>query len=77
MKRTAPPCRTLTASRLDRDAVLDRDYAAVATALHYDAGLPADAAITRAIETFRAGETVRDWWDRAVAAPPGRPCPEA
>ena len=67
MKRTAPPCRTLTASRLDRAAVLDRDYAAVATALHYDAGLPADAAITRAIETFRAGETVRDWWDRAVA----------
>ena len=32
-----------------------------ATALHYDAGLPADAAITRAIETFRAGETARDW----------------
>jgi hypothetical protein len=77
MKRTAPPCRTLTASRLDRAAVLDRDYAAVATALHYDAGLPADAAIIRAIETFRAGETVRNWWDRAVAAPPGCLCPEA
>jgi hypothetical protein len=67
MKGAAPPCHTLTAARVDRDADLPRDYAAVATALHYDAGLPADAAITRAIETFRAGETVRDWWDRAVA----------
>jgi hypothetical protein len=38
----------------------------VATALHYDAGMPADQAITRAIESFRPGETVRDWWDRAT-----------
>jgi hypothetical protein len=68
MKAAAPPCHTLTAARLDRDADLDRDYAAVATALHYDAGLPADQAITRAIESFRAGETVREWWDRATGA---------
>jgi hypothetical protein len=64
---TAPPCRTLTAARLDRVADLDRDLAAVATALHNDAGLLVDAAITRARETFRPGETVRDWWDRAAA----------
>ena len=31
----ASPSRILTAARLDRDANLDRDYAAVATALHY------------------------------------------
>jgi hypothetical protein len=62
---TTPPCRTLTAARLDRDADLDRDHAAVATALHYDVSLPADAAITRARETFRPGATVRPWWDRA------------
>jgi hypothetical protein len=66
MKRTAPPCRTLTSARLDRDADLDRDLAAVASALHHDAGLLVDAAITRARETFRPGETVRDWWLRAV-----------
>jgi hypothetical protein len=46
MKAAAPPCRTLTSARLDRDADLDRDYAAVATALHADAGVPADQAIT-------------------------------
>ena len=62
---TAPPCRTLTAARLDRDTDLDRDHAAVATALHYDAGLPADQAITRARDTFRSGETVRAWWERS------------
>jgi hypothetical protein len=56
----------LTAARLDRDADLDRDYAAVATALHRDAGMPADQAIARARETFRPGETVRDWWNRAT-----------
>ena len=33
--------RTLTAARLDRDADLDRDLGAVATALHHDAGVPA------------------------------------
>ena len=66
MSRAAPRCRTLTAARLDRDADLDRDYAAVATALHYDVGVPADEAIARARETFRPGETVRDWWDRAT-----------
>ena len=66
MKRTAPPCRTLTSARLDRDADLDRDLAAVASALHHDAGLLVDAAITRARETFRPGETVRDWRLRAV-----------
>ena len=57
MKSAVPPCRTLTAARLDRDADLDRDYGAVATALHHDAGLPPDAAITRARVTFRPGET--------------------
>jgi hypothetical protein len=56
---------TLTAARLDREVDLDRDLAAVATALHYDAVLSADAAITRARETFRPGATVRAWWDRA------------
>jgi hypothetical protein len=66
MNRAAPRCRTLTATRLDRDADLDRDYAAVATALHHDAGVPAHQAITKARETFRPGETVRDWWNRAT-----------
>lgn len=49
----APPCRTLTAAWLDRDADLDRDLGAVATALHHDAGLPADQAIARAGAAFR------------------------
>jgi hypothetical protein len=66
MSRVAPLCLTLTAARLDRDADLERDYAAVATALHHDTVLPADQAITRACETFRPGETVRDWWNRAT-----------
>jgi hypothetical protein len=65
MKPTSPRGRTLTSARLDRDANLDRDLAAVASALHHGAGLLVDAAITRARETFRAGETVRDWWERA------------
>jgi hypothetical protein len=65
MKPTLPRGRTLTSARLDRDADLDRDLAAVASALHHGAGLLVDAAITRARETFRAGETVRDWWERA------------
>jgi hypothetical protein len=68
VSRAAPRCRTLTAARLDRAADLDRDYAAVATALHYDVGVPAERAITRARETFRPGETVRAWWDRAATA---------
>ena len=58
---------TSVAARRDRDADLDRDLGAVATALHYDAGVPADQAITRARETFRPGETVRAWWERATA----------
>lgn len=49
-----------------RRADLDRDYAAVGTALHQDAGVPADQAIARARETFRPGETVRGWWNRAT-----------
>jgi hypothetical protein len=65
MKSAAPPCRTLTAARLDRIADLDRDHAAVATALYHDAGLPADQAITRARETFRPGATVRAWGELA------------
>ena len=65
MRTVAPPHRILTSARLDREASLDRDYAAVATALHYDAGVPADHAINRAIESFRPGETVRARWDRA------------
>jgi hypothetical protein len=60
-----PPCRTLTSARLDCDPDLDRDQVAVATALHYHAGLSADQAITGARETFRPGATVRAWWDRA------------
>jgi hypothetical protein len=67
MKHTAPICRTLTRARLDRVADFDRDYAAVATALHCDAGLPAYQAIARACDTFRSGETVRAWWNRAAA----------
>jgi hypothetical protein len=62
----APPSPTLTGARLDRDA--DRALGAVAPALHHDAGLPADEAIARARETFRAGETVRASWDGAAAA---------
>jgi hypothetical protein len=58
-------CRSLTRARLDREADLDRDRAAVATALYDDAGLPADEAISQARETFRPGATVRAWWDRA------------
>ena len=67
MIRAASPSRTLTSARLDQVANLDRDYATVAAALHYETGLPADAAIDRAVETFRAGETVRDWWKQAAA----------
>jgi hypothetical protein len=66
MSRVAPRCRTLTAARLDRDADLDRDLGAVATALHHDAGMPADRAIAMARATFRPGEAVRDWWNRAT-----------
>jgi hypothetical protein len=40
----------------------------VASALHYDAGLLVDQAVARARETFRPGETVRAWCDRAAAA---------
>ena len=69
LKPTTPRSRILTAARLDRDADLNRDLGAVATTLHYVAGLPADQALTRARETFRAGETVRDWWGRAAASP--------
>jgi hypothetical protein len=68
VKPTTPRSRTLTAVRLDRQADLDRDYAAVASALHYDADVPADQAITRTIESFRPGDTVREWWDRARGA---------
>jgi hypothetical protein len=66
MSRAPPRCRTLTAARLDREADLDRDLGAVATALHYDVGVPADQSIATARETFRPGETVRDWWNRAT-----------
>ena len=69
MKAATPPRRILTAGRLDREADRRRDLAAVADALHHDLGLLVDAAITRARETFRAGETVREWWDRARGRP--------
>ena len=46
MSRAVPRCRALTAARLDRDADLDRDLGAVATALHQDAGVPADQALS-------------------------------
>jgi hypothetical protein len=65
--RAASPTRILTRARLDREADVDRDLAAVAAALHHNAGLLVDVAITRARETFRPGETVREWWDRAKA----------
>jgi hypothetical protein len=69
MKPATPPRRILQSTRLDREANFARDHGAVAAALHYDMGLPADAALARAQETFRPGETVRKWWDRARAAP--------
>lgn len=58
---------TLTAARLDRIADLDRDYGAVATALHYDHDMPVATALARASETFKTGETVRAWIARAVS----------
>jgi hypothetical protein len=69
VSRPVPACRTLTDARLDRIADLSRDLGAMATALHYDVGVPADAAIDHARKTFRRGETVRQWWGRAVASP--------
>jgi hypothetical protein len=66
VSRVAPRCRPLAAARLDRHADLDRDLGAVATALHHYAAVPADQAIATARETFRPGETVRDWWNRAT-----------
>jgi hypothetical protein len=57
----------LTVARSDRAAGLDRDLGAIDTVLHQDAGVPADAAITRARETFRPGESMRTWWKRAAA----------
>ena len=83
MKRDAPPSDILTAARLDREADLDRDLAAVAITLHYDAGLLVDVALGRARDAFRPGATVRDWWDRARAAPmndadaPADPSPQS
>ena len=65
MNTGTPLHRVLTSARLDREANPDRDYAAVADALHYDTGLPAGAAIALALETFREGATVREWWNRA------------
>jgi hypothetical protein len=66
VSRADPRCRTLTAARLDRDADLDCDLGAVATALHYDVGVPADQAIAKGREALRPGETVRGWWKRAT-----------
>jgi hypothetical protein len=65
VKVAGPRCRTLTAARLDRDADLDRDYAAVATALCHDAGVPADHAIARGVRDLPAG---RDCAGPAAAA---------
>jgi len=56
LKPTAPRCGTLTTARLDREAGLDRDLSAVATALHHDAGFLVGVAIARARATFRPGE---------------------
>ena len=50
VKRAAPPSGTLTAARLDREANLDRDLAAVATALHCRS---ADATPGRLAGSFR------------------------
>jgi hypothetical protein len=57
---------TLTDARLDRVADISRDLGAVATALHHDTGASVEAALECARETFRVGETVRQWWGRAV-----------
>jgi hypothetical protein len=58
---------TLTDARLDRVADISRDLGAVATALHDTTGASVEAALECARETFRVGETVRQWWGRAVA----------
>jgi hypothetical protein len=47
MNRAAPCCRTLTAARLDRDADLDRDLGAVATALQSICWVHFDNAVSR------------------------------
>ena len=65
MSRVIVLCRTLTAAQLDRAADLDRDLAAVATALHRDARVAAGIAVAVAREAFRPGETMRAWWNRA------------
>jgi hypothetical protein len=67
VSRVVVLCRTITAARLDRVADLDRDLAAVAAALHRDAGVAAGIAAAVAREAFRPGETVRAWWNRATA----------
>jgi integrase/recombinase XerC len=53
-------------ARRNRIADLERDPGAMATALHHDAGIPAEPAIDRARETFRSGVTARNWWGRAA-----------
>jgi hypothetical protein len=73
MKRAASPTRILTAAQLDREADLERDLAALAIALHHNARLLVYTAITTARETFRPGETVQDWWNRATTTRGARP----
>jgi hypothetical protein len=52
---------------LDRVADLGCALGAVVTVLYHGAGLPGAQVIARTRETFRPGETVRNWWNRASA----------
>ena len=65
MSSTEPP-RSPPAGHLDQLADANRDLGAVATALCYEKGLLPDMALTRAIEAYREGDTVRVWWERAI-----------
>ena len=75
MKRAASASPTLTAARLDRRADLDRDYTAVATALHYDIGVPAGDSHTADFCGFRLAArylTGFQAWGSAQVRPHGR-----
>ena len=56
-----------TLHSLDRVADLGCALGAVVTVLYHGAGLPGAQVIARTRETFRPGETVRNWWNRASA----------
>lgn len=63
-------CWIKLCAELDRVADLGCALAAVVTVLFRDAGLPGAQAIASTRETFRPGETIRDWWKRISAGSP-------